>query len=226
MDCFEGFYLQGLVFTVNYYVITYHDICTVNITTERFKLSILNLKKKHTTMISLNDNIVRHRILKVLSEKLVENDVAHVNGENSGTWAVSFKEISEKTKCSELKIRQAVSVLLYNKEVFLNNVEFNGLGAEEAGLSALSTNKYLNLNKSNILNFIKDIVQILIPIISMVIAFVAVSNKDNGKIDKLETKLQEMQISLTNTEEYIKKLQDNTLKATNLSFEGDSLKIK
>lgn len=175
----------------------------------------------------MNDNFTRHKILKVLSAKLVENDVAHANGENSGTWAVPFKEISEKTKCSEFKIRQAVSVLLDNKEVFLNNVEFNGLGVEEAGLSAFSTNKYLNIYKSSIINFIKDLVQIFIPVISMAITLIAVSNSNhNVKIDKIETKLQEMQVSLTNTEEYIKKLEDASLEATNPLFESDSLKIK
>jgi len=174
----------------------------------------------------MNDNICRHKILKILSERLIETDVAFVNGEKSNVWAMSFKTISEKTGCSELKIRQVVSVLLENKEVFLNTLEFKGLGVEEAGLSAFSTKKYLNTYKSDIINLLKDIVQIFIPIISMTIALIAVSNSDSEKIDKLETRLQEIQVSITNMEENTEKY-TNKYQNQNFEFsEKDSLSIK
>lgn len=172
----------------------------------------------------MNDNIVRHRILRELSKITIKNDVKSITQIVNEQYDLTLEELPKRTKCSDIEIRRSVSLLLLNNEVFLLNTEKKGLLIEEAGVSAYSTNKYIKVFYNNIISIIKDVVQILIPVISMIIALIAVANSDSKKSDMLEIKMQKMQIQLKDIGEYIKRQQDNTAKPTTLYYGKDSLK--
>jgi hypothetical protein len=145
----------------------------------------------------MNDNIIRHKVLNILAEKSNKNTVLSFKGENTGEYTVPFETLIAKIKCSETEMVRAISLLLTNKEVYFYNVEFKGFFIEDNGLNAYSTNKYLAIYRNNIFQIAKDVVQIFIPVISMAIALVAVSNNGAKNIDKLETELQKTQLQLT-----------------------------
>jgi len=177
----------------------------------------------------MNNDIIRHKVLTILAEKSNNNTILSLNGENTGEYTVSFKDIFANIKCSEVEIVNSVSLLLSNKEVYFYNAEFKGLLIEDIGIGAYSTKKYLNIYRNNIFQIIKDIVQIFIPVISMIIALVAVSNNGTKNIDKLETEIQETQLQLTDMQKALNRSGDSKRiypYLLNESFEQDSLKIR
>lgn len=167
----------------------------------------------------MNDNKLRHKILRILSNRTIENDVASLKGEARNVIGISFDNLSEQTKCSDSEIRAVTSLLFTNKEVDLYDMKFKGLYITENGIAAYSTKKYIKVRQNYIIQIIKDSVQIFIPIISMIIALVAVSNNDSGKIDRLETELRKTQLQLTNMVESVQKGQSHTKQTTNEHFE-------
>ena len=132
-----------------------------------------------------------HKILKILSEKHMLADLN--NGEIIG---VSNEFLCEKVNIDKYKFREIVSVLYECGEIEDYNCnDLKGIYATEKGISSFAQNKYIYSFLGDIVIFLKGIVQILIPILSLIITLVVVSKNNNqnenfkNRIELLEKQL-------------------------------------
>jgi len=146
-------------------------------------------------------NRIRHSLLKKLSEKLLReidnpSDQADVIG-------MSYEEIDLFLKNKKGERALILSELEKSDEIVYFNLTTKGCFIEpKNGLSALTEKKYLKRNNAIILNWLRNFVQIFIPIASLLIALLALSiniekNKkaNNKKIEKLELRIEQLEKS-------------------------------
>lgn len=99
------------------------------------------------------------------------------NGEIIG---VSNEFLCKKVNIDKYKFREIVSVLYECGEIEDYNCnDIKGIYATEKGISSFAQNKYIYSFLGDIVNFLKGIVQILIPILSLIITLVIVSKNNN-----------------------------------------------
>lgn len=117
-------------------------------------------------------NRVRHKLLKELSKKYQKN-LESSSGLQSG---LRKNEISNLLLFRANKMEIIISELLDSEEIIYCD---EGGGNEGFminplnGYKALSNRKYIRQNNDIIINALKNIVQILIPILSLLIAYTA-----------------------------------------------------
>jgi hypothetical protein len=152
----------------------------------------------------MNLNLKKHNLLELLSKQSVNFDLGKTTN-----FSVSITIILKKLDINEFLLYPIISELIVNKEIdyyFWNEIEKKGLFATPLGVSSYSNKKYKKLFFSNIRNNSKDLVQIIIPIVSLLITLLIV--KDNlSKESKYNTQVKELK-------ERIEKLESrgNTLK--------------
>jgi hypothetical protein len=165
----------------------------------------------------MNANLIRHKVLEILSAIIVQSDVSIVlHNEETDDFAVSCEDLSKQIGCSVAEIIEANSVLISNKEIGVYNMKFRGCFATIEGVASYSTKKYLNTYKNNIKQKIKDFVQIFIPVISMLIALIAVSasNNQNEKVGRLENEIIEIKSEIRNIEMRLIEIETNNNNGT------------
>ncbi|WP_396636736.1 hypothetical protein [Maribacter sp. R77961] len=167
-------------------------------------------------------NLSRHLLLKKLSEKYI----AHKddNGDGADRIGLKLQEIDEILGTRKGDRDLIISELGNSKEI--HAFDINGKGffiTPSEGLSALSEKKYLNRNKEIIRSWLKDFVQIFVPIASLTIAILALwirmgtLNKEHvNDIEKLNSRLEILENS--------KKDKGNELKTQTMDLEVDSLR--
>lgn len=136
----------------------------------------------------MNINIRRHKVLQILSIKRINGEL----GNRTEPLEVSFDEIYKKLKCNEAVL--IFSKLFSEKEIAYHNAfGVKGLYLTKEGLVAFSNKKYIKEYYSILVGYLKDFVQIFIPILSLCIAFLALSLKHldtekslNNRIDSLK----------------------------------------
>jgi hypothetical protein len=121
-------------------------------------------------------NIKRHKVLEILSERRVKFDTGQFSWDSLG---VDFSELEEKLNVNRDEIGLILASLYSNEEVEYTDVDVEGVFATQKGLSAYSESKYLNQNWNLIKKWLLDIVQIFIPVLSLLVALVAVINSDS-----------------------------------------------
>ena len=111
----------------------------------------------------------RHNLLKILSEK---TNNAKINNEQC--IGLSNEEIFQHLNIDRYELEVIASEFYENKEVnFYSMYEIKrGLCITTKGTSSYSTEKYLKRNKTEKINKIKDLVTIIIPMISVIMSFV------------------------------------------------------
>lgn len=143
----------------------------------------------------MNYYIQKHKVLKLLAFsknfQLDENNLMEKG--------LSFKDILNKLNVSETDLNIIISELYENKEI---KNGYDGLIIEKKGISSFSNNFYIKESRDYKLNLIKDFVQIIVPILTSIIAIIAISNNNTSKVER---KLNEIENQLKE-----KNRQDNT----------------
>lgn len=161
-------------------------------------------------------NLKRYKILKLLFEQY-----SLYNSDHNHNYYVTCDEVIKNFKFTNIEFDAIISLLKSNDEVEFYNV--NGIKAiliTDNGILAFNTRKYLKIYQKSIKDGVMYFVQTFIPVLSMIIALIAVSNTRNQKIDMLEIKLQKMEIDLKNI---YKNQYDNQLHKSNANI--DSVKF-
>src|SRR5574343_1232649 len=120
----------------------------------------------------------RHKLLELLSKH--RNNV-ELNKAKYNAFGVTFEDIYKSLNCNDDELHIITSELYTSQEIGYHNAyDIIGLFAKEKGLSAFSNKKYLKLWWDNLFNISKNIVQIFIPILSLIIAYVALTTKSSN----------------------------------------------
>jgi hypothetical protein len=123
----------------------------------------------------MRKDIFRHNLLELLSEKYV----ASMN--NNDELGYPYSYLKTKFNVNEKELFRLIAELFSSKEIQLHNPtgspENLGICATNEGISSCSSKKYLNRHYTLVRTKIKDYVQIIIPILSLLIAYAAINNK-------------------------------------------------
>ena len=129
----------------------------------------------------MNTNIYRHKILKHLSKKLLTGGSRDINDD---LVYFSYSEIRDILNYKKNDLRLIITELIENKEISYHfGAKGKGLICNNLGLISYSNKKYLKIYRTEIITLIKDCVQIFIPVMSLLIAYIALTIKF-GDIDK------------------------------------------
>ena len=145
----------------------------------------------------MNLHLKRHKLLGVLSKQRGDLKLRKADPMILG---VSSESILKDLNCSEDELELITSELRTQDEIKDFDADgVKGFFARPNGVSAFSNKKYLRLNNSRIKNNAKDLVQIIIPVLSLLITLVVIL-KDNSKntkeIQTIEQKLESIQDSI------------------------------
>jgi hypothetical protein len=147
----------------------------------------------------------RHKLLELLSKH--RNNV-ELNKAKYNALGVSFEDIYNELKCNDDELHIITSELYTSEEIGYHDAyDIVGLFAKDKGLSAFSNRKYIKLWWDNLFNISKNIVQIFIPVFSLIIAYVALTSKSNQYQKKSEKELQEVKELLLKQQKDIKALE-------------------
>ncbi|SCZ01732.1 hypothetical protein [Flavobacterium caeni] len=145
----------------------------------------------------MNRDKKRHKILEILSKQFLACEAG-----SERILGVKFEEITKYVGCDEKTLRELSSILYENKEIGYHDAHgVTGMYSKEAGVAAYSDRKYLRLAYKNKIDKVKDIIQIVIPIISLLIALAAI-------FFKVETFNRENEQKFKILEEKIKRLEN------------------
>ena len=147
----------------------------------------------------------RHKLLEILSKhrKNVE-----LNKSKYNYLGVSFDDIYNELKCNDEELHLITSELYTSEEIGYHDAyNIVGLFAKDKGLSAFSNKKYIKLWWENLFNISKNIVQIFIPVFSLIIAYVALTAKSNQLQKQSEKELQEVKELILKQQKDIKALE-------------------
>ncbi|KIA88415.1 hypothetical protein [Kaistella jeonii] len=130
----------------------------------------------------MNNNRVKHKILKHLSISYVamKNDNLANPEYNFG---LSYERLQLLIKEEDNEAFNVFQYLNETNEVGVKNIGFDGLYLTSNGYISFAEEKYLKRNQNILLKFLKNVVQILIPILSLIIAITALTIK-NSKLEK------------------------------------------
>lgn len=159
----------------------------------------------------MNYDLQRHRLLKELSINRLQFEIRDKNFKGLG---INFDILYKKLNCNQKQFKEFTSELYDCKEIQHCNDKDRGIlgvGMTQVGYTAYSNNKYKKRLRVDILNFTKDVVQIVIPVLSLLIAFIAITgeiydaNKEYKKeLQKLESKMQLLQMRIDTIQTHTK----------------------
>jgi len=155
----------------------------------------------------MNFNRQRHKVLKLLSVSRIQFDSGRRNADFK--LGISFDDLQKELKC-DLDTCELIYSTLYNeKEVEYTNTAVVGLMSSQKGLKSYSEKKYLKENEKIILDYFKNFVQIVIPVLSLIIAIFAIQLKIETSNDKTNKKIENLQIQLNKQKQFINDLKYN-----------------
>lgn len=132
----------------------------------------------------------RHKLLEILSKRVIDIELRNVKENAIG---VSYEKICESLGCDRNELYKLSNILFDEKEVGGHNTYgVIGMYATSKGISSYTDKKYLRLRNSRRKNNIKDIISIIVPILSLTIALVTIWAKVDTINSKNEKELNEM----------------------------------
>ena len=152
----------------------------------------------------MNCTIKKHELLKMLAVHYIN---VQTKKADSHILGISFDDIHKKLNVNHQELLTLTSELFDNAEIGYHNAHnVEGLYAENKGISAYSNKKYLKKYRKSIIDNIKDITQIIIPILSVIIAILAITlkienfnQKNQKQIDDLKSKIKIMEKMVINS---------------------------
>jgi len=164
----------------------------------------------------MNLNRKKHKTLELLSVSRIQFESGEMDSETK--FGVSFEDLQSELNCDRKESELVFSTLYSNEEIEYTNVDVEGLISTRKGLTSFSEKKYLKENNKIIVNWFRNFVQIVIPILSLSIAFLALSIKINDinsktskEIKAIELKLESIQNSINKSEMKTKNIQTDSL---------------
>ena len=143
----------------------------------------------------------RHKLLGILSKQ--RNDLELKKAEYNAL-GVPFEKIYSELNCNEDELKLITSELYTADEIGYHDAyDIVGVFAKDNGLSAFANKKYSRIYWKRISDLTKNAVQIIIQVLSLLIAFIALSIKieslnktTDNKIDNLEKQVIELKSEL------------------------------
>lgn len=165
----------------------------------------------------MNYNCKRHELLSILSNQLTLNELSHISEEGDFVdKQLSYSYILEKLKVSDYELNILIKELTENSEInyyLWNDDEKRGLFATSKGLTSFANKKYSKASLSIKKNNIKDFVQIVIPVLSLLATILVIyttykreeikSEKQEKRIENLENQLKKVKKSVDETNRII-----------------------
>jgi len=159
----------------------------------------------------MNLELKRHKLLGILSKQ--RNDLELKKAEYNAL-GVPFEKIYAELNCNEDELKLITSELYSADEIGYHDAHnIVGVFAKDNGLSAFANKKYSRIYWKRISDLTKNAVQIVIPILSLLIAFIALTIKietlnksTENKIDNLEKQVIELKTELEQNKINIKKI--------------------
>ena len=158
--------------------------------------------------IKLNQK--RHFLLKKLSEKFLEQADNYSPNLKADLLGLSYKQIDSLLNVTLHERELIISELDKNKEIGFYQFQERGCFIDKNGLSALAEKKYINRNHDIYLNWLRNFVQLFIPVASLIIAYIALSTnstknkkENNEAIQSLEYRIEQLENSINKTESLI-----------------------
>lgn len=156
----------------------------------------------------MNLELKRHKLLGILSKQ--RNDLELKKAEYNAL-GVPFEKIYSELNCNEDELKLITSELYTADEIGYHDAyDIVGIFAKDNGLSSFANKKYSRIYWKRVSDLTKNAVQIIIPILSLLIAFIALSIKieslnksTDNKIDNLEKQVIELKSELNKTKNRI-----------------------
>ncbi|GAA4276000.1 hypothetical protein [Aquimarina mytili] len=126
-------------------------------------------------------------------------------------------------KCNRFELEKISSELYQNKEIGYYDYDFKGLYIEEKGVASYSNKKYYSLFINWITDSIKLGVQIFIPVLSLLIAYMALSLKLKNTNIENERRIIHLENKLKYFEKQVKEL-DARLEASQNPIKLNSIR--
>lgn len=153
----------------------------------------------------MNLNKKRHKLLELLSKH--RNNV-ELKKAKYNALGVSFTELYAELNCNDDKLQIITAELYTSDEIGYHDAHnITGLFAKNNGLSAFSNKKYIKLFWENIFNVSKNIVQIFIPVLALIVAILSFTLKFDNLQKQSEKELQEVKSLLLEQQKRIKVLE-------------------
>ncbi|GAL69085.1 hypothetical protein [Jejuia pallidilutea] len=156
----------------------------------------------------MNLNRKRHKTLKLLSVSRIQFESGQSDSKTK--FGMSFDELQKELKCDRTKCELIFSPLYSNEEIKYTNVDVEGLISTRKGLTAFSEKKYLKENDKIIVNWLRNFVQIVIPVLALLIAYVSLTTKLESLKTQSDKELQVVKKSMLEQKERIKELENKT----------------
>ena len=169
-------------------------------------------------MNSWNINHKKHKLLKCLSRHYI-----HYWQKSHGLERdyLTFTELQQKLGWNLTQLELIYIGLEKEGELEqkVDNIN-NYLRIKEKGISSYTDNKYIDRFYKTIFGYLKDIAGIIIPILSLVIAYLAIVSKVESRSIEKEKSLKAIEIQLKQVTEKI-----NELKPMEVGHNKDSIRI-
>ena len=145
-------------------------------------------------------NLRKHKLLGILSEQYILSEIGETENKEIG---LNDDVILEKLKMSKYKYELIKQSLLDSAEVERHNPRYIlGLYSTLKGVASFNDKKYTKAFFDDIINILKNIVQIVIPILSLFIAYYAIQLKisevNNYNQKQIDTLRKEIKILKSN----------------------------
>ena len=145
-------------------------------------------------------NLRKHKLLGILSEQYILSEIGETENKAIG---LNDDVILEKLKMSKYKYELIKQSLLDSAEVERHNPRYIlGLYSTLKGVASFNDKKYTKAFFDDIINILKNIVQIVIPILSLFIAYYAIQLKisevNNYNQKQIDTLRKEIKILKSN----------------------------
>lgn len=165
----------------------------------------------------MNKNLRKHKLLSTLSNQYV------IGWRTKEPCGLTENTIKKELGISDFQLKLLITDLCQNDEAkHYKPDEDEGWMATSKGVSSYNSQKYILINRKTIFDSIKNWIQTIIPVLSLIIAIIVVT-KDNVAINK---ELQELKERIIYIEQQESKLQAPTKISPNQNVETDTLKIE
>ncbi len=139
----------------------------------------------------MSEDLLRHKLLKILSKQYIKSG----QPENSSMQiGLEYEKVLSELCITREKLDHLTAELFLNKEIALWNTNgYLGIYANEIGVTSSSNNKYKKRYQDSILKIFKLFAQIIIPILSLLVAVFSLYTKFNSdnleRIELIEQKI-------------------------------------
>lgn len=154
----------------------------------------------------MNYNRKRHKTLEILSSKRIQFDSGQI--EPNFILGVDFEDIKSLLNTDRDTCEIIFAPLYNNNEVEYTDIGVKGLFLTQKGLTSYSEKKYLKENNKIIISWLKNFVQIVIPVLALVVAVLSLTLKlRNFKIQS-DKEIQKINTIISDQKNRIKSLED------------------